>query len=43
VSLGNMVESCGLDACGSEYRQVAGSCECDSEPLDSINGREFPE
>jgi hypothetical protein len=35
-----MVE-CGLDASGSGYRPVAGSCEHDKVPTDSMKYREF--
>jgi hypothetical protein len=31
----------GLDLFGSGYGQVAGICECGSEPLGSIKFREF--
>ena len=31
----------GLDWSGSEYEQVADSCECGNEPLASIKRREF--
>jgi hypothetical protein len=33
----------GLDQSGSVQGQVAGSCECDDEPSDSIKCREFLE
>ena len=31
----------GLNRAGSGYRQVAGTCECGNEPLDSIKFGEF--
>jgi len=35
------VGRCGLDAPGSEYGPVAGSCEHDNEPSGSLKGGEF--
>jgi len=32
---------CRLDRCGSEYGQVAGTCECGNEPSGSIKCGEF--
>ena len=31
----------GLDRAGSEWGQVAGTCECGNEPSGSITGGEF--
>jgi hypothetical protein len=31
----------GLDQAGSEYRQVAGTCDCSNEPLGSIKCDKF--
>jgi hypothetical protein len=39
--LGNKVGRCGMDASGSGYRPVAGSCEHGNEILGSIRGGEF--
>jgi hypothetical protein len=35
------VGRCGLDASGSGYGPVAGSCEHCNEPSDSTKGKEF--
>jgi len=32
-----------LDCCGSRWRQVAGACECGSEPSGAIKRWEFPD
>jgi hypothetical protein len=37
-----MVGRCGLDASGSGEGPVAGSCEHDNEPSDSVRGGERP-
>jgi hypothetical protein len=40
-SEGKKVEICGLDASGSGWETVAGSCEHSNEPSGSIKGGEF--
>jgi hypothetical protein len=39
--LGKQVERCEMDASGSGYGPVAGSCEHGNEPSGSMKGREF--
>jgi hypothetical protein len=40
---GSRVGSCGLDACGSGYGPVAGSCEHGNDISGSLRGGEFLE
>jgi hypothetical protein len=39
--LTEIVGRCGLDASGSAWKPVGGSCEHGNEPLNSIKGKEF--